>query len=167
MMDKFGLTRYTKQTITNPAQFLKNLQQARKRGYAVSNGEGFEGILGVAAPVFHPGGSMIAALQATLHSAGLSEARRRDIISGVVATAREVTRMMSAAPYVPSRTEGMTRRDESIERRRETEHVERAREKSDTSIRAGSTRADDMRPAGCSGTIPLLTSRAVRIPPRR
>jgi DNA-binding IclR family transcriptional regulator len=98
MIQKFGLIRHARKTITSPGEFRKSLKQIRNRGYAVSDGEGFNGILGIAAPIFDPTGSLMAALQTTMHSAGLSETRRAEILSAVIATAAEITALLSGRP---------------------------------------------------------------------
>ena len=50
MIRKQGLRRFAEHTLTDPEAFLAELAQTRKRGYAISDGEGFDGILGIAAP---------------------------------------------------------------------------------------------------------------------
>lgn len=50
------LERYTDRSITGRDAFMKEIARARERGYAVDEGEYFDGIGGVCAPVTSPGG---------------------------------------------------------------------------------------------------------------
>ncbi len=50
-----GLAKYTPSTITSPAAFRRELDRIRRRGYAVSNGEFLEDLMGLAVPVANPG----------------------------------------------------------------------------------------------------------------
>jgi DNA-binding IclR family transcriptional regulator len=50
-----GLEKYTAHTITTPAALRRNLQEIRRRGYAVSNGEFLEDLTGLSVPILHPG----------------------------------------------------------------------------------------------------------------
>lgn len=50
-----GLEKYTAHTITTPAALRRNLQEVRRRGYAVSNGEFLEDLTGLSVPIPYPG----------------------------------------------------------------------------------------------------------------
>ena len=56
------LERYTPRTITTPAELATELDQVRKDGYATAVAELEEGLVAVAAPVFDPAGTCVAAL---------------------------------------------------------------------------------------------------------
>lgn len=57
-----GLRRYTERTITDPEELRSNLAVIRAAGYVVTCGEVDEGVVGVAAPVFDAGGSVVASV---------------------------------------------------------------------------------------------------------
>ncbi|MCL5045382.1 MAG: IclR family transcriptional regulator [Actinobacteria bacterium] len=61
-----GLTPLTPNTIIDPAQLRKDLEEVRRRGYAISFGERIIGAVGVAAPVWGSGGRLIGALDITV-----------------------------------------------------------------------------------------------------
>ena len=52
---EIGLEKYTAHTITTPAALRRNLQQIRRRGYAVSNGEFLEDLTGLSVPILRHG----------------------------------------------------------------------------------------------------------------
>jgi DNA-binding IclR family transcriptional regulator len=56
------LERYTPQTITTPGALAAELDQVRRDGYATAVAELEEGLVAVAAPVFDPAGTCVAAL---------------------------------------------------------------------------------------------------------
>jgi DNA-binding IclR family transcriptional regulator len=51
MIQRKGLVRYTSKTVMDPRQFLKEVEQARKQGYAVDDEEYMAGVRAVAAPL--------------------------------------------------------------------------------------------------------------------
>jgi DNA-binding IclR family transcriptional regulator len=97
LMRQPGLKAHTKRTIVEPRAFLAELAQIRRRGHAISDSEGFDGILGMAAPLYAPDGTMIAALQSSMSSAGLGEKRRAEIAKAIVRAAQEVSVMLRNA----------------------------------------------------------------------
>lgn len=94
MISRLGLSRYAVRTITDPKGFLAELSKTRKRGYSISDNEGFDGILGIAAPIYDPNGELVAALQSSMPAAGLNEKRRTEIISAIVRGAADVSAML-------------------------------------------------------------------------
>lgn len=103
LMGKLGLQQHAKRTITDPDAFLAELAQTRKRGYSISDGEGFDGVLGIAAPIYASNGEMMAALQSSMSSAGLSEKRRAEIAKAIVRAAQEVSAMLKGSDRETSR----------------------------------------------------------------
>lgn len=59
------LARFTKNTIVSKKEFNVDLQEVRKKGYAIDNGEDIQGINCVGAPIFNEYGYPIAALWIT------------------------------------------------------------------------------------------------------
>jgi IclR family acetate operon transcriptional repressor len=94
MIRKQGLRRFADHTLTDPEAFLAELAQTRKRGYAISDGEGFDGILGIAAPMYGLGGELVAALQSSMSAAGLNEKRRTEIAKAILRAAKDVSSIL-------------------------------------------------------------------------
>lgn len=57
-----GLPKSTRRSIVDVEAYREDLAQTRRRGYAVDREEIYEGVSGVAAPVFTPGGKAVATL---------------------------------------------------------------------------------------------------------
>jgi IclR family transcriptional regulator, KDG regulon repressor len=96
MIRKLGLRRFAARTLTDPDAFMAELANTRKRGYAISDNEGFDGILGIAAPLYGSNSEMVAALQSSMSAVGLSEKRRVEIAKAIVQAAKEVSQMLRA-----------------------------------------------------------------------
>jgi DNA-binding IclR family transcriptional regulator len=56
------LAAHSPRTITDGAEFLREMERVRQQGYAVNRGEWRESVGGVAAPVRDPSGRVVAAL---------------------------------------------------------------------------------------------------------
>jgi len=56
------LERLTDTTITDPAVLAYDLAEIRTRGYAISREETYAGVYGIGAPVFGPGGAVVAGI---------------------------------------------------------------------------------------------------------
>jgi DNA-binding IclR family transcriptional regulator len=52
----------TPNTVTDPGALSQELEEIKKRGYAVSQGERVDGVSCVAAPIFETGGKIIGAI---------------------------------------------------------------------------------------------------------
>lgn len=94
MIRRHGLPVHARRTITDERAFRENLKLIRKRGYSTSDNEGFDDILGIAAPIFAPTGELMVALQTSMSSIGLSDKRRKSIIAAMVRVAAEVTELL-------------------------------------------------------------------------
>jgi IclR family acetate operon transcriptional repressor len=57
-----GLPRWTKHTITDPAALTRHLEEIRRRGSAIDDEEGEEGVRCIGAPIFGRPGDVIAAI---------------------------------------------------------------------------------------------------------
>jgi IclR family pca regulon transcriptional regulator len=87
------LPRYTPHTITEPAKFLHALEECRKAGFAVLDGELEEGFASAAVPLTDSAGRLIAALATSSHSGRRSAAALR---AEVVPLMQAATQQMSA-----------------------------------------------------------------------
>jgi DNA-binding IclR family transcriptional regulator len=54
--------RFTASTLVGRAEILRDMSEVRENGYAVNRGEWRHGVWGIAAPVFGPGGDVLAAI---------------------------------------------------------------------------------------------------------
>jgi DNA-binding IclR family transcriptional regulator len=57
-----ALEKLTETTITDPAVLAHDLAEIRTRGYAISREETYAGVYGIGAPIFGPGGSVVAGI---------------------------------------------------------------------------------------------------------
>jgi DNA-binding IclR family transcriptional regulator len=97
-----GLPRRTPRTITDPARFLAELEEVRRRGYAVNVEEAEVGLSSVSAPVVSPNGRVLAAI---------SVAGPTDVILGdggerVSRLVREAAKVLGARIRQGQRTTG-------------------------------------------------------------
>jgi DNA-binding IclR family transcriptional regulator len=60
-----GMTRMTPYTVVMPGIFMRQMHEIQRKGYALSSEEAYRGVVSVAAPVFGPGQSVIAAISVT------------------------------------------------------------------------------------------------------
>ena len=89
--EKRPLKTYGKNTITNMAQLLEELENIRKQGYAIDNEEYYEGVRCVAAPV-KAGGKIAAAISVTGSIFSITMDRiNRELIGLVTETAEEIS----------------------------------------------------------------------------
>lgn len=88
-----GLPKLAASTTTDPALLWEQIREIRRHGYAYTAEESFEGIAGVAAPIFGAGGKLVG-------SVGLGgmiqrlEPRRERLAEGVLQTAAEISRLL-------------------------------------------------------------------------
>ena len=89
--DKRPLKTFGKNTITNMAQLLEELENIRKQGYAIDNEEYYEGVRCVAAPI-KAGGKIVAAISVTGSIFSITMDRiNRELIGLVTETAEEIS----------------------------------------------------------------------------
>lgn len=93
-VDRLGLTRFTKATVTDRAKLRKELTRIRECGYATSKGERTEGVIGIASPVFSAG-QPIAALSITIPQPRLDEQRVPEMGEHLARSAHELTDLLA------------------------------------------------------------------------
>jgi DNA-binding IclR family transcriptional regulator len=85
------LQRFTTRTVTDPARLRRQLDAARKDGYACTVEELETGLNAVAAPVFAHNGQVVAAISASGPSFRLAKARLAEVATAVRDAAEEVS----------------------------------------------------------------------------
>lgn len=96
VIDKLGLPRFSKTTITDRRALLAELAQIREQGYALSDGEVIPGTFGIGAPVVSRTSQIVAALSLSAPTHRLKIRKQDAVIELVVETARRIsTRLQS------------------------------------------------------------------------
>lgn len=91
-----GMQSFTQQTIQSREDYLKNLDLARRTGYAISVQEYEEGISAVAAPILAANGHPLAAVTVAGPAYRLTHEQMNAIGSSIVATAQEIAKGLKA-----------------------------------------------------------------------
>ncbi|MBN1569101.1 MAG: IclR family transcriptional regulator [Acidobacteria bacterium] len=78
ILNSEGLSPFTGKSILDPAAYRANLEETRKRGYAIDRGEFQEGVSGVSAPVFSPSHQLIATISIVGPEFRMTEEKIRD-----------------------------------------------------------------------------------------
>ncbi len=84
------LAAVTDATVTDPGALRRNLDDVRRRGYAVSHGERVAGGVGIAAPVLAGGGRLVGVVGITMPEQRYSPADEPRLVGLVLAAARAV-----------------------------------------------------------------------------
>lgn len=92
------LERCGPRTITSRAELAANLDEVRRRGYAVTDEELEPGLVAVAAPIHKDGGAVVAALSVTGPSTRLGTARRGEVAGHAIAEANELSAELGYRP---------------------------------------------------------------------
>jgi DNA-binding IclR family transcriptional regulator len=95
IVQKMGLVRYTSKSEIDPKQFFKEIEKARKQGYAVDNEEYIPGVRAVAAPLIFSSSSP-AALWVVGFTSTLDDQKVKIVIKELQATAEEVSQSLGA-----------------------------------------------------------------------
>lgn len=85
---------YTRNTITEMHRLREQLQEVRRRGYAIDDEEIVDGLRCVAAPIFNHTGSCVAALSLSGPSARMGFSRLGEMIPALCEGAAEVSRRL-------------------------------------------------------------------------
>jgi DNA-binding IclR family transcriptional regulator len=95
------IKRFTPLTITRRRELEADLEETRRRGYAINRGEFRPGVCGIAAAIRDRAGSVVAAIGAWGAERNILGARREELADLVMAAAMDVSRTIG---YIPSRT---------------------------------------------------------------
>ena len=85
------LQKFTERTLTEPDEIVARLAKIREQGYAVTDGEVDPMAMGIAAPIFHPGGDVLAAISIVLIRSLVPSEEIEDIVQAVISAAAKVT----------------------------------------------------------------------------
>jgi len=91
------LQRYTPRTITDPAEFQREMERVRTNGYAVNRGEWRETVWGIAAPVRNGDGGVVAGIGISGPSTRMKPGLIKDLAAEVVRAAAAVGQRLAAA----------------------------------------------------------------------
>jgi len=80
----------TENTITDPVELLKDYENIRKRGYAISDEESIIGAMGIGYPVRNPSGEVIATVSIATIKASMDEARIKEVVGILRETAGQI-----------------------------------------------------------------------------
>jgi len=92
-----GMARYTQNTILSQKAFFENIQEARERGFALSEQEFEEGINAIAAPIFNSKSKPIASVSIAGPAYRLTRERMLEIGPDLVAAANNIARDVELA----------------------------------------------------------------------
>ena len=88
------LQKMTAKTITVPQELQRELERIRYQGFAKSNGESVDGIVGYAVPIRDAAGQIVAAIHASVLSQRATKVHERKLLSAALECARQVQRQM-------------------------------------------------------------------------
>jgi len=89
------LTRHAPRTLTDPAEFMREMERVRSQGYAVNRGEWRDSVCGVAAPIRGSDGRVLAALGISGPAERIKPSAFKALAVHVVAAAEAVSSAMS------------------------------------------------------------------------
>jgi IclR family KDG regulon transcriptional repressor len=98
IIESLELFPYTAKTITDKGVLRKRLDQIRKRGYEIDEGDFEVGVMAVGAPVFDFSGKVVAGLTVTTPEARYTRAREGKILEAVVRAAQNLSKGLGYFP---------------------------------------------------------------------
>ena len=106
ILERRGLPRYSDQTIVNPALLRDELEQIRRRGYALDDEEHAVGLRCVATAIFDENEKALAAISLSGPKARIIDSRLSELGSAISHTADEITQVLGGRkPVYPGQTE--------------------------------------------------------------
>lgn len=97
VIDSLVFQAFTPKTITSPESFRAELDQIRKRGYAIDEEENVLGVRCLAAPVLNAEQEPIAAISISEPTARMTNARLPEFAAAICAAAREISSRLRLA----------------------------------------------------------------------
>ena len=89
-----ALPRQTANTITDPELLRVEFERIRKRGYATSNQEAVEGVIGYAIPILQPGGGLAGAIHVSVIAGRAAKSHERNLLSAAADCAAQIERAL-------------------------------------------------------------------------
>ena len=97
MIESLVFQAFTPKTITSPEWFRSELDQIRKRGYAIDEEESVLGVRCLAAPVLNADREPIAAISISGPTARMAGAKLPEFAAAICAAAREISSRLRPA----------------------------------------------------------------------
>ena len=94
VLKELKLTRYTEKTITAISELRRQLDDIREKGFVVSMGERFRGVVSVGAPIFNHDGRAVACLCITVPSNRSNRKRISECISTAINGGRQISQKL-------------------------------------------------------------------------
>ena len=92
-----GLRALTPASVTDPAVMETVLAGVRSAGYALTKGQRIEGAVGLAAPIYGPGGILLGSLGISIPEQRYTDGMEQQFASPLMATALEIGALAGAA----------------------------------------------------------------------
>ena len=89
-----SLKKLTSNTITDPRKLDAEYKRIRNRGYAKSEEEAVDGVVGYAIPIYHAAGTLAAAIHVSVLARRATRAHERKLIEAALACAGQVQRSL-------------------------------------------------------------------------
>ena len=93
IVQKQALVRYTSKTVTDPKKFLKEVEDTRKRGYAIDQEEYILGVTAIAAPI-QTASLPPAAIWVVGFSPGFNDQKMEQVVVKIQKAAQEIIRLL-------------------------------------------------------------------------
>lgn len=94
IIQKMGLVRFTSKSILDQKKFLKEIEETKKKGYAIDDEEYMPGVRAIAAPI-QTKSPPVAAIWVVGFTSGLNDQKMERVILEIRNTAQEITQSMS------------------------------------------------------------------------
>ena len=99
IINKNGIQRFTENTITDPSQYLLQVDHARREGYADDDEEYIAGVRAAAAPIMGKRG-ILSAIWAVGFKTALNDERMADLINAIQEAAQEINARIKKQPLL-------------------------------------------------------------------
>jgi DNA-binding IclR family transcriptional regulator len=93
VIQKIGLVKFTSKSIVDQKKFFKEVEEAKKRGYAMDDEEYMLGVKAIAAPI-QTSSPPLAAIWVVGFTSSLNDQKMEKVISEIQKTAQEISRSM-------------------------------------------------------------------------
>jgi IclR family KDG regulon transcriptional repressor len=94
IIQKMGLVRFTSKSLVDQKKFFKEVEEAKKKGYAIDDEEYILGVRAIAAPI-QTGSAPLAAIWVVGFTSSLNDPKMEKVILEIKNTVQEITQSMS------------------------------------------------------------------------